>query len=26
VVIHLLMVIIVPRTLWAMIMGGKHDG
>ena len=26
VVIHLLMVIIVPRTLWAMITGGKHDG
>ena len=25
VVIHLLMVIIVPRTLWAMITGGKHE-
>lgn len=25
VIIHLLMVIIVPRTLWAMITGGKHE-
>lgn len=25
VVIHLLMVILVPRTLWAMITGGKHE-
>ncbi|NPE57451.1 cytochrome b/b6 domain-containing protein [Dickeya dadantii] len=25
VVIHVLMVLIVPRTLWAMLTGGKHE-
>lgn len=26
VIIHLLMVIVVPRTLWAMLSGGKREG
>ena len=26
VVIHVLMVLIVPSTLWAMLSGGKHEG
>ncbi|VTP66507.1 Uncharacterized secreted protein [Serratia rubidaea] len=26
VIIHLLMVMIVPRTLWAMLSGGKREG